>query len=441
MPHSFEHGRNEKINKDFELEQRLAPEKIALHPEDIKRKAQEIAASGALEYVNLRLPNVDIIGASLAKNPNRKEDAILVYDNPNLKLFAAAILDGVGSQKGGYEGSHFFKDEIVDALSKISVFEGDLTILEALQIAHKNYQNKLDALGEKYKDADSTLSLIFGFPYRGLMHVCVVSAGDSPVYVADKGGFRKILQQDVSLTETLRRSGTISDLAAKVHPHNHVIPSAARHPTSNLNDNSNLPKFPFQVDILELNDGDQLLMASDGFTAQFREDPTVDEVKDMRGMTPAEIIAASRLRAAQNIDGLSKDDDVSVIKVRITLDGGSNSHKEGEENNREANSDTLIENNENEEARNNRIFTELSKNRQLLSFLAETVLENLALRELVSSIHVGMFYEKFPKKEVFNAKFVLKDFLNKIEKHNGIAKRREYEHAAQQFIEIMYPSK
>ena len=101
----------------------------------------------------------------------------------------------------------------------------------------------------------------------------------------------------------------------------------------------------------------------------------------------------------------------------------------------------FVENNEDTEARNYKILGELSKNRQLLSFLAEAVLKDFRLRELVSSVHVHMFYEKFPNQEVFNSDFALEDFLNKIQKHNGLEKRKEYELAAQQFIKIMYPSK
>ena len=221
----------------------------------------------------------------------RNEDAILV-DPP---LFAVA--DGMGGHRGGEVASQV-------ALETMEELEGSDrdTLAEHVRRANRAvWDRSVD--DEQLSGMGTTLTAV----RLDGDSVVLAHVGDSRAYLLRNGALRQ-LTSDHTLVERMLRSGEITEAEADVHPHKNVLTRALG--------------TDEQVDVDEesvaLEDGDRLLLCSDGLTGMVTE----EQIQAILEASPDPQNAADRLvRAANRAGGV---DNVSVVVLRaVGGDGGA----------------------------------------------------------------------------------------------------------------------
>ena len=433
-------------NPDQELAERLSPEKIAIEPAAIAREARALKAEPKLERESKRLPRVEIEGATIGKDPAREnQDAILTFTDPETGFFVAGILDGVGGHQGGAFTSHKLRDTLKE---KFEDFRGRhitaISILEGIRDAMKEFKDKMDRMSAEFADSDTTMSIAFGLPKNGETEVFVANVGDSPIY-RNQGGVLQKVSEDDSLVEELRRKGEISDLAAKVHPQRNIITYSARNLPEGLHEFASVPDFPVHLSSFVLREGDEILIVSDGLSDQFREDAEYNEIQNMVNdkLPPAEMIAAARIRTRQEIEDLSKNDDISVVKVKLLPRAPQPTPSSGLARNFEPETQqfpnpAMALHRERRDYRITTMYEKIMSDKHLASYVAQALYENFTYRNRLTLLDMVEFYRQYPTRESFQFGFELASFLRQIERDNGPAKRQEYAAAFDRFLEEMY---
>lgn len=216
------------------------------------------------------------------------EDAILI-DDP---LYAVA--DGMGGHRGGEVASNLALQTVEQMFAER---QGTLTeqVERANRAVFERSQSDRDVSG---MGTTLTAALIEGGAVR-LAHV-----GDSRAYLF-RGGKLQLLTEDHTLVHRMVVEGEITETEAENHPHRSVLTRALGVEGDVRVDETNV----------EVQEGDRLLLCTDGLTGMLSEDQIESILQDVRD--PQE--AVDRLvREANRAGGI---DNITAVIIDFTEDG------------------------------------------------------------------------------------------------------------------------
>ena len=219
----------------------------------------------------------------------RNEDSVLV-DPP---LFAVA--DGMGGHRGGQVASQV-------ALEKLEELEDEEkgSLAEHVRRANRAVWDRAEE-DEHLAGMGTTLTAV---RIDG-ESVVLAHVGDSRAYLLRNGSLQQ-LTTDHTLVDRMVRSGEITEAEADVHPHKNVLTRA-------LGTDEDVE---VDEDAVALEDGDRLLLCSDGLTGMVTE----DQIQAILEASTTPQNAAERLvRAANRAGGV---DNISVVVLAAIDEGG-----------------------------------------------------------------------------------------------------------------------
>lgn len=142
--------------------------------------------------------------------------------------------------------------------------------------------------------------------------IAIAHVGDSRAYLLHGGRLRR-LTEDHSMVADMIRMGQLTEAESRVHPNRSVITRA-------LGTDSSMEADTYRF---EVEDGDRLLLCSDGLTGML-EDPKIEEIL---GAYRDPAVTAQALIAAANDAG--GQDNISVVVVEIETDADKPARKRG----------------------------------------------------------------------------------------------------------------
>jgi protein phosphatase len=216
------------------------------------------------------------------------EDAILIND----PLYAVA--DGMGGHRGGEVASNLALQTVEQMFAER---QGTLTeqVERANRAVFERSQSDRDVSG---MGTTLTAALIEGGAVR-LAHV-----GDSRAYLF-RGGKLQLLTEDHTLVHRMVVEGEITETEAENHPHRSVLTRALGVEGDVRVDETNVA----------VQEGDRLLLCTDGLTGMLSEDEIESILQDVRD--PQE--AVDRLvREANRAGGI---DNITAVIIDFTEDG------------------------------------------------------------------------------------------------------------------------
>jgi PPM family protein phosphatase len=224
----------------------------------------------------------------IGKVRERNEDSILV-DPP---LFVVA--DGMGGHRGGDVASQV----AIETLERLAEEDhGSLT--EHVRRANRAvWDRSVEDQGLSGMGTTLTAVRIDGD------QVTLAHVGDSRAYLLRNDALQQ-LTDDHTLVARMVRSGEITKAEAEVHPHKNVM-------TRSLGTDQDVE---VDEDSIVLEDGDRLLLCSDGLTGMVTE----DQIQAILEASPTPQNAAERLvRAANRAGGV---DNISVVVLAAVAEG------------------------------------------------------------------------------------------------------------------------
>lgn len=221
---------------------------------------------------------------------SHNEDAILVSP----PLFVVA--DGLGGHEAGEVASKIAVETLRDNAPR----RADANALgRAVRAANREViRAAREGIGRKGMGTTITAAIVDG------LDVVIAQVGDSRAYRLHDGTLDRVTQ-DHSMVADLVRSGQISEAESRVHPHRSIITRA-------LGTDPNMYADTFEVDVEQ---GDRLLLCSDGLTAMLTDERIAELLATSRdpGTT-----ARALVDAANELGG---QDNISVVVIDI--EGGS----------------------------------------------------------------------------------------------------------------------
>jgi protein phosphatase len=210
---------------------------------------------------------------------------------PNLFIVA----DGMGGHNAGDYASRFcvefFTQRICvsEMATPISAIEAALAQTNEALISKSKEQSELEGMGTTF-----VVATIFD------KEMYVANIGDSRLYVI--GNEMKQITEDHSLVEAMVKTGELDRDEARVHPNKNIITRA-------LGANVTVEPDFFEVN---LNDGDIVLMCSDGLTNML-EDKTIEEIV-RKHSDDLEKTAEDLVRCANENGG---KDNIAIIIIQV----------------------------------------------------------------------------------------------------------------------------
>lgn len=207
-----------------------------------------------------------------------------------------ALADGMGGHRGGEVASRI----AIETLERLFA-TGEGTLPEIVREANRAvFERSMSDRSVSGMGTTLTAAVLEGD------HVRLAHVGDSRAYLLRDGALRR-LTIDHTLVDRMVRSGEITAAEADVHPHKNVLTRALG--------------TDQEVDVDErsvtLEEGDRLLLCSDGLTGMVTE----DQIQAILEASPAPQSAAERLvRAANRAGGV---DNISVVVLAATGAGGA----------------------------------------------------------------------------------------------------------------------
>lgn len=229
---------------------------------------------------------------------SNNQDSIFVSDTPvgplpNLFIVA----DGMGGHAAGDFASRFAISVVIDFIRKSTVHNPISLLKRALVFA----SNELFKEAEKDKEKMGMGTTMVAAVLTGRT-LYVANIGDSRLYVVnDRTNKINQITMDHSLVEELIRSGQLERNKGRNHPEKNIITRAMG------SRDEAMPDF-FEV---ELEDGDKVLMCSDGLSNMVEDDEIRDIVLDNSSLDDAVFSLISR---ANYYGG---NDNISVIIISI----------------------------------------------------------------------------------------------------------------------------
>lgn len=207
---------------------------------------------------------------------------------PNLFLVA----DGMGGHNAGDYASRYTVETIVDVVSKSDETEPVSLLEEAIQTANRS----LLARAKEDMDRRGMGTTIVALTILG-NRLYIANVGDSRLYVVNQ----KINQitRDHSLVEEMVRMGEMDKEVAKDHPDKNIITRAI----------GALPEVLVDFFEVEIEEGDTVLMCSDGLTNMVEDEEIRNIVMGQRDT----VEKAEKLVATANQNG--GKDNITVIVI------------------------------------------------------------------------------------------------------------------------------
>lgn len=232
------------------------------------------------------------------------EDSHLYWEPESEEAFRrkgrlAIVADGMGGYEGGQEASRLAVDTVRFVYDE--QFSGDpqANLISGLQSAHSNIQ-RYAVEHPQFSGMGTTCTAIAIVDH--LLYFAHI--GDSRLYLS-RGTTMSRLTRDHSYVGRLVESGIVRSEDAESHPQRHILTAALGSGRDMVPD---VPEHP-----LELQDGDQLILCTDGLWSVVGEQ-LISRVA--QGFPPAE--ACRRLVQATLDHGCP--DNVTVIILRISAD-------------------------------------------------------------------------------------------------------------------------
>jgi serine/threonine protein phosphatase PrpC len=241
---------------------------------------------------------IDIGSATdIGRVRERNEDSVLV-DPP---LFAVA--DGMGGHRGGDVASQV----ALETMERLEDEDGG-SLVEHVRKANRAVWER-SVQDERLSGMGTTLTAV---RVDG-DDVVLAHVGDSRAYLLRNDSLTQ-LTDDHTLVARMVRSGEITKAEAEVHPHKNVMTRAL----------GTEEDVEVDEETIELQDGDRVLLCSDGLTGMVTE----DQIQAILEASPTPQNAAERLvRAANRAGGV---DNISVVVLAaVAEDGGGAAARAG----------------------------------------------------------------------------------------------------------------
>lgn len=210
---------------------------------------------------------------------------------PNLFIVA----DGMGGHNAGDYASRFcveyFTQNIKESKSTLPVAMFETALKETNDLLRNMAQEKkeFEGMGTTFVVATIVDKVMY-----------VANIGDSRLYIINDE--IKQITEDHSLVEAMIRTGEINRDEARIHPNKNIITRA-------LGAHDKVEADYFEVDI---NDGDIVLMCSDGLTNMLEDEKIANIVR-----SNSEDIEAAAASLVYNANQNGGKDNISVVLIKV----------------------------------------------------------------------------------------------------------------------------
>lgn len=190
------------------------------------------------------------------------EDCFALAANAGLYLVA----DGMGGHTAGQLASRLATAGMVEALKRFATADASLTEKLRFCVSAAN-RDIYDAAEEKPELQGMGTTLVALLAGRG--RIALAHVGDSRAYLVRGGGVRR-LTDDHSLVAELVRRREITEVAARGHPHRHVLTRALG------------VRRSVEADLAEITpvEGDVIVLCSDGLTGHLQDEEIAQFVSE-----------------------------------------------------------------------------------------------------------------------------------------------------------------
>ena len=254
-------------------------------------------------------PHYDVSTAQSQGARERQEDAVAVSCPQGAEFGFAVVSDGMGGHAAGDLASRIIVSEIFAELTlrgrKTLTAPDELS--ELLKDSVETANSSLQAQIEAYPDQEGmggtvvATSIVDG----GLQWV---SVGDSLLYLL-RDGMLKRLNDDHSMgpqIDLMAKNGMMDEETARTHPQRNCLTSALT--------GKDIPELDCPERRMELEDGDIIVLASDGLQSVSEED--IASIVDEAAHRESRDIAAALIDAVAAA-GEPDQDNTSVVVLRV----------------------------------------------------------------------------------------------------------------------------
>jgi len=249
---------------------------------------------------------IDAYGISdVGKKRSRNEDSFLVSDK--LKLYIVA--DGMGGHSGGEYASRLAVATMEEVLSSMNT-DPEATVISGVNSEETEFGDRLkyaiEVAGQKIFDQAlydpdlkgmgttiTTLIIDEGIAY-------VANVGDSRVYLM-RGDEIKQLTDDHSLVSEQMKAGLISENDAKKHKLKNIITRSVGYQE----------EVEIDIDKHDLQNGDRLLLCSDGLTNMVDDAAIFETVKANDVQTSCRLLV-------ENANENGGEDNITVVLCEVS---------------------------------------------------------------------------------------------------------------------------
>jgi protein phosphatase len=217
--------------------------------------------------------------------------------------FAYLVADGVGGAVAGELASRTVVqaliDLVLDSPAWIMRFDGDCADLVLKRTAERFQKAREQLVAKAAEDPKlKGMATTVTFACTAGHDLLTAHVGDSRAYVLRRGGGLERLTRDQTMAQSLADAGAIEQKDVEHHPSRHILTSALA--TRGVFAQVELKHF-------RIEDGDRLLVCSDGLTEMVPEDTLANE---LGGSAPADQVCRRLVDLALEAGG---KDNVTVI--------------------------------------------------------------------------------------------------------------------------------
>lgn len=254
-------------------------------------------------------PTYDVATAQSQGRRERQEDAVAVSCPQGADFAFAVVSDGMGGHAAGDLASRIIVAEVFAELTLRGRASVDTPedMAELLQASVETANASLQAQIEAFPDQEGMGGTVIATSLlTGALQW--VSVGDSLLYLL-RDGMLKRLNDDHSMApqiDLMAKRGMIDEEAARTHPQRNCLTSALT--------GKDIPEVDCPAKRLDLEDGDLVVLASDGLQTVAEED--IASILDQAAQSEAREIAASLLEAVA-AGGDPDQDNTSIIVIRV----------------------------------------------------------------------------------------------------------------------------
>jgi serine/threonine protein phosphatase PrpC len=254
-------------------------------------------------------PHYDAATAQSQGSRDRQEDALAVSCPQGAEFGFAVVSDGMGGHAAGDLASRIIVAEVFAELTlrgraALAAPEDLAELLNAsVQTANASLQAQIEAFPEQSGMGGTVVAT--SFVDGGLQWA---SVGDSLLYLL-RDGMLKRLNDDHSMgpqIDLMAKNGMLDAEAARTHPQRNCLTSALT--------GKDIPELDCPPRRLELEDGDIIVLASDGLQSLADED--IASILDSLSAMESREIATALIRAVA-AEGVSDQDNTSVAVIRV----------------------------------------------------------------------------------------------------------------------------